>query len=189
MSSGAYFPTHPEIIREMLELAQVGSDDVVMDLGCGDGRILIVAVQDFGAKSAVGYELETHIVTLAAHNIRSQNLQDRITVIRDDLFNANLAEADVIAVYLTTMALERLPFKLRHETKKGTRIVSNGHQIPTWAVTKSTFVGPFQRIFLYRTPEAFTHSPRRSSRMKKLKQVFSTINKTEALDKGNENGI
>ena len=90
----------------MLELAQVGSDDVVMDLGCGDGRILIMAVQDFGAKRAVGYELETHIVTLAAHNIRSQNLQDRITVIRDDLFNANIAEADVITVYLTTMALE-----------------------------------------------------------------------------------
>jgi precorrin-6B methylase 2 len=172
LSSGAYFPTHPEIIREMLELAQVGSDDVVLDLGCGDGRILIMAVQDFGAKRAVGYELETHIFTLAEHNIRSQNLQDRITVIRDDLFNANLAEADVITVYLTTMALESLPFKLQHETKTGTRIVSNGHQIPAWTISKSTFVGPLQRIYLYCTPEAFTDTSQRSSRIKKLKEAF-----------------
>lgn len=181
LSSGAYFPTHPEIIREMLKLAQVGSDDVVMDLGCGDGRILIMAVQDFGAKRAVGYELETHIFTLAAHNIRSQNLEDRITVIRDDLFNANIAEADVITVYLTTMALERLPFKLQLETKTGTRIVSNGHQIPTWTISKSTFVGPLQRIYLYRTPEAFIDSPRRSSRITKLKEAFSINDKADAL--------
>ena len=184
MSGGAYYPTHPEIIREMLELAQVGSDDMVMDLGCGDARILIMAVQDFGARRAVGYELETHIFTLAEHNIRVQNLQNQITIIRDDLFNANLAEADVITVYLTTMALKRLPIKLRQETKHGTRIVSNGHLIPTWTITKSTFVGPLQRIFLYRTPEAFTDSSRRFSRIKKLKDVFSIIDRTDVSDKG-----
>ncbi len=174
MSSGAYFPTHPEIIREMLELAQVGPDDVVMDLGCGDGRILITAVKEFGAKRAVGYELETHIFILAEHNVRIQNLQNQITVLRDDLFNANVAEADVITVYLTTMALERLPSKLRQETKNGTRIVSNGHQIPTWTITKSTFVGPLQRIFLYCTPDAFIKPSQRLSKIKKLKDTFSS---------------
>ena len=172
MSSGAYIPTHPEIIRAMLELAQVNSDDVVMDLGCGDGRILIMAVQEFGARRAVGYEFETHIFTLAEHNVRAQNLQNQITVIRDDLFNANVAEADVITVYLTTMAMERLPSKLRLETKNGTRIVSNGHQIPSWTITKSTFVGPFQRIFLYRTPEAFSTPSRKRSRIRKFKDTF-----------------
>ena len=172
MSSGAYIPTHPEIVREMLKLAEVSSDDVVMDLGCGDGRILIMAVQDFGARRAIGYELAAHIFTLAEHNIRIQNLQDQITVIRDDLFNANLAEADVITVYLTTMAMERLPFKLHRETKNGTRIVSNGHQIPSWTITKSTFVGPLQRVFLYRTPEAFSPPSQGFSRIRKLKHIF-----------------
>jgi predicted RNA methylase len=172
MSSGAYIPTHPEIIRAMLELAQVSSDDVVMDLGCGDGRILIMAVQEYGARRAVGYEFETHIFTLAEHNVRAQNLQNQITVIRDDLFNANVAEADVITVYLTTMAMERLPSKLRLETKNGTRIVSNGHQIPDWTITKSTFVGPLQRIFLYRTPEAFSTPSRKHSRIRKFKDTF-----------------
>ena len=172
MSSGAYIPTHPEIIREMLELAQVGSNDVVMDLGCGDGRILIMAVQEFGARRAVGYELETHVFTLAEHNVRSQNLQDQITVIRDDLFNANVAEADIITVYLTTMAMERLSSKLRGETKNGTRIVSNGHQIPSWTITKSAFVGPLQRIFLYRTPEAFSKPSRGFSRIRKFKDIY-----------------
>lgn len=172
MSSGAYIPTHPEIIHAMLELAQVGSDDVVMDLGCGDGRILIMAVKEFGARRAVGYELETHICTLAEHNVRVQNLQNQITVIRDDLFNANVAEADVITVYLTTMAMERLPSKLRLETKKGTRIVSNGHQIPSWTITKSTFVGPLQRIFLYRIPDAFSTPSRSFSRIRKFKDTF-----------------
>lgn len=172
MSSGAYIPTHPEIIREMLELAEVGPDDVVMDLGCGDGRILIMAVQEFGARKAVGYELETHIFTLAELNVHVQNLQHQITVVRDDLFNANVAEADVITVYLTTMAMERLSLKLRRETKSGTRIVSNGHQIPSWTITKSTFVGPLQRIFLYRTPEAFSTASRGVSKIRKLKDTF-----------------
>jgi predicted RNA methylase len=172
MSSGAYIPTHPEIIREMLELAQVGSDDVVMDLGCGDARILIMAVQEFGARRAVGYELETHIFTLAKHNIRAQNLQNQVTIIRDDLFTANVAEADVITVYLTTMAMERLPSKLRRETTKGTRIVSNGHQIPSWTITRSTFVGPLQRIFLYCTPEAFSKPSQGFSRLRKFKDIF-----------------
>jgi len=122
----------PEIAKKMLEFAQVGPEDIVYDLGCGDARILIMAVQEFGAKKAVGYEIRQDLVEKSLQEIQSQNLEDRITIIRDDLLNADLSEASVIALYLVTSANEILRPKLEEEAKSETRIISRYFEIKSW---------------------------------------------------------
>lgn len=147
-------PTPFETVKKMLELAQVGSKDVVYDLGCGDARILIMAVKEYGAKKAVGYEIKQDLQEKSTQEIHSQNLQDRITLIRDDLLNADLSEASVITLFLSTAANEYLRPKLEREAKHSTRIVSYVHPMKTWQVN-STESWPADRLYLYVMPQAF----------------------------------
>ena len=147
-------PTPFETVRKMLELSQVGPEDVVYDLGCGDARILIMAVKEFGAKKAVGYEIRQDLHEKSTREIQSQNLQDRITLIRDDLLNVDLSEASVITLFLSTAANEYLRLKLEREAKPSTRIVSYVHPMKTWQAD-STKSWPADRLHLYVVPQAF----------------------------------
>ena len=142
----------------MLELAQVGPEDVVYDLGCGDARILIMAVKEYGAKKAVGYEIEQDVYEKSMQEIQSQNLQDRITLIRDDLLNADLSEASVITLFLSTAANEYLRPKLEREAQPSTRIVSYVHSMKTWQAN-NTESWPADRLYLYVVPQAFQVIP------------------------------
>ncbi|MFC2016514.1 methyltransferase domain-containing protein [Chloroflexota bacterium] len=151
-------PTPFEIVKDMLELAQVGPEDVVYDLGCGDARILIMAVKEYGAKKAVGYEIKQDLYEKSTQEIQSQNLQDRITLIRDDLFNADLSEASVITLFLSIAANECLRPKLEREAKPSARIVSYVHLMNTWQAN-STELGPGDRLYLYVVPQAFQVMP------------------------------
>jgi len=147
-------PTPFETVKKMLELAQVRPEDVVYDLGCGDARILITAVKEYGAKKAVGYEIKQDLHEKSTQEIQSQNLQDRITLIRDDLLNADLSEASVITLFLSTAANDYLRLKLERETKHSTRIVSYAHPMKTWQAN-STESWPADRLYLYVVPQAF----------------------------------
>ncbi len=147
-------PTPPETVKKILELAQVGPEDVVYDLGCGDARILIMAVKEYGAKRAVGYEIRQDLYDQSIKEIKNQNLQDRITLIRDDLLNADLSEASVITLFLSTAANEYLRPKLEREAKPSTRIVSYVHPMKTWQAN-STESWPADRLYLYIVPQAF----------------------------------
>ena len=152
-------PTPFETVKKMLKLAQVGPDDVVYDLGCGDARILIMAVKEYGARKAVGYEIKQDLYEKSMREIQSQNLQNRITIIRDDLLNADLSEASVITLYLVTSANEILRPKLEKEAKTATRIVSRVFEIKTWQAASNDSTG---QLYLYLVPQAFQILPNQS---------------------------
>lgn len=146
-----YVPTSNGTVRRMLETANVGPKDVVYDLGCGDGRILIMAAKLFNAKKAVGYEIRKDLYEAALKEIESQDLGKKITLINGDLFNADISEATVITLYLTYGANNKLRPKLEKETRPGTKIVSHNFEMPGWQPTrKETFQG--DAIYLYVIP-------------------------------------
>jgi 16S rRNA A1518/A1519 N6-dimethyltransferase RsmA/KsgA/DIM1 with predicted DNA glycosylase/AP lyase activity len=138
----------------MVELAEVGPEDVVYDLGSGDGRILFTAVNEFGAKKAVGYELDKHLCYLTAQEIKRQNLQDKIQIFNRDLFEADISEATAITLYLTTLGNNRLKPKLTKQTRTGTRIVSRSFKISGWIPSKTEYYN-HGYIYLYKTPKAY----------------------------------
>ncbi len=136
MSCAPYVSSAPEVVKKMLEVAEVGPTDIVYDLGCGDGRILLTSVKDFGAKKAIGYELREDLYKTTSMEIEKHGLQDRIELVNADLFTADISEATVITLYLTTSANERLRPKLKREAKVGTRIVSHDFRIEGWEPAK-----------------------------------------------------
>ena len=149
-----YVPTSYETVRKMLKTARVGPGDVVYDLGCGDGRILITAVKEFGAKKAVGYEIKRDLYKFALSEVERQGLRGKIRLVNGDLFEADLSEATVITLYLNTSTNKRLKPKLERETRDGTRIVSHAYQLMGWRPTKKEGFA-FRTIYLYTVPEAF----------------------------------
>ncbi|MFC1978080.1 SAM-dependent methyltransferase [Chloroflexota bacterium] len=147
-------PTPFTIVRKMLELAQVRPGDIVYDLGCGDARIPIMAIKEFGAKKAVGYEINPYLYEQSIQDVQKKNLQYKITLIEDDLINADVSEASVITLFLSMAANECLVPKLEKEAKPLTRIVSYYHPMETWQVKKTR--GPSaDRLYLYVVPRAF----------------------------------
>ena len=156
MRLAPFVPSRPEVITRMLKISNTCLDDVVFDLGCGDGRILMSAVKDFGARRAVGYEMKTELYRQVLDEIANQNLTEQIFLFNDDLMNADLSEASVIALYLTTSGNEHLKPKIANEAVRGTRIVSHDFEFRGWHPSvKEDFRG--HTLFLYIVPEAFHH--------------------------------
>ena len=118
-----YFPTPDKAVDAMLRLAGTGANDVVYDLGCGDGRIVIAAAKFFGAR-AVGIDIDPTPLRMAVSNARSAGVQDRVRLVRGDLFEADIHEATVVTLFLLEPVNRRLLPKLRKELKPGTRIVA-----------------------------------------------------------------
>ena len=143
-----YEPTPLGVVARMLEVAQVKTGDVVFDLGCGDARIVIAAAQR-GARG-VGYEIEPHLYQYALANIKAENLADKVKVVQQDLFTADMSEASVIALYLLPEMNTRLRPKFWKELKVGTRIVANSFPIGGWEADR-TFDVPtrYRHMFLY----------------------------------------
>jgi len=124
------------VVRHMLELAQLKQGENFFDLGAGDGRTIIMAAKDFGAR-AVGIELREDLAGKALNSIRELGLQDRITMIQSDMFTVDLRAADVVFLYLTTSANEKVKPKLESELKSGARIVSHDYEILGWKPVKT----------------------------------------------------
>lgn len=120
----------------MLTLAELKPGEILFDLGSGDGRTVMMAVREFGAR-AVGVELREDLVKKALSTIYEQSLQDRITIVNGDIFRVDLTSADVIFLYLTTSANEKIRPKLDTELKKGVRIVSHDYEIVGWKPAKA----------------------------------------------------
>jgi len=136
-----YVPTLPEIADEMLKLANVGRDDVVYDLGCGDGRLVITAVKKFGAKRGVGVDIDPQLIKESSENAREAGVADRVKFIEQDLFKSDISEATVVLLYLLPELNLRLRPKLWAELRPGTRIVSNAFDMGDWKYEKVAFVG------------------------------------------------
>ena len=115
----------------MLILAELKPGEVFFDLGAGDGRALIMAAKDFGAR-AVGVELREDLVKRALSTVYEHKLQNRVTLVNSDMFKVDLTSADVVFLYLTTSANEKVKPKLEAELKHGVRVVSHDYEIVGW---------------------------------------------------------
>ncbi|MEM2105294.1 MAG: methyltransferase domain-containing protein [Candidatus Bathyarchaeia archaeon] len=130
-----YVPSPPQVIRQMLILAELKPREVFFDLGAGDGRAVIMAAKDFGAR-AVGVELREDLVKKALSTVYEQGLQDRVTIVNGDMFTVDLTSADVVFLYLTTSANEKIRPKLEAELRPGVRVVSHDYEIVGWKPVK-----------------------------------------------------
>ena len=149
-----FVPSRLEVVTRMLSITCVGANDVVVDLGCGDGRVMFSAILDFSARKAIGYEMKRDLCMKVSREIVKKNLQDRAILMNCDLMDADLSEATVITLYLTTSGNERLKPKLLKETRIGTRIVSHDFEMKGWYPSiKENFRGHI--LYLYVVPEAF----------------------------------
>jgi cyclopropane fatty-acyl-phospholipid synthase-like methyltransferase len=128
--------TSPQaIVDRMLELANVKPGDTVYDLGCGQGRVLITAAEQFHA-NAVGIEISDRLFRRATDNIALRGLQNRIKLIHGDLLEADLSNADVVTIYLMTTSNESLRPRLEKYLKPGARVVSHDYKVPGWKPTQ-----------------------------------------------------
>ncbi len=137
-----FLPTAAELTDRMLELAGLTADDVVFDLGCGDGRIVIRAAKRFGA-SGVCVELDPGLITRSQSAADTAGVRDHIRFVQGDLFETSLDGATVVALYLSPALNERLRPKLFRELRPGARVVSHNFGMGDWeADTVVTVTGP-----------------------------------------------
>ena len=126
-----YVVTPPQVVDAMLRLAGVGRDDVVYDLGSGDGRIVIAAARDFGARG-VGIEIDPRLVAQSTRSAERAGLAERVRFVQQDLFETDLRPATVVTLYLTRELNLRLRPKLLRELRPGARVVSHHFDMGDW---------------------------------------------------------
>jgi SAM-dependent methyltransferase len=150
-----FVPTPLDVAQKMLEVAKVQPDDVVYDLGSGDGRIVILAAQKFGAR-AVGVELNSDLYEESSERIRKLGLQGRAQILHENMFEVNVRHATVVTLYLLTAVNERLRPMLASQLRSGARIVSHDFQVPGWQPAQTVdFIsknGVPSKIMLYIRP-------------------------------------
>lgn len=130
-----YVPTPPEVVEQMLKLAGVKSTDVVYDLGCGDGRIVVMAAQKFGARG-VGVDINPERIEEAKQNAANAGVTNRVKFIQQNLFDADIREATVVTLYLLPSVNLKLRPKLQQDLKPGARVVSHSFDMGDWKPDK-----------------------------------------------------
>ncbi len=153
-----FVPSPVPVIQRMLQLAELKPGEILFDLGAGDGRSVIMAAKSFSAR-AVGVELREDLAKKALNTIHENGLTDRVTIVNGDMFTVNLTSADVVFLYLTTSANEKIRPKLESELKKGVRVVSHDYEIVGWKPEKvesfceNPQLGyPSHTLYLYKRP-------------------------------------
>ncbi|MCF6277319.1 MAG: class I SAM-dependent methyltransferase [Anaerolineales bacterium] len=144
-----WVPTEKRRIRKALEMADIRPDDVVYDLGAGDGRVLLTAIKDFGAARGVGIEISPAHLLLADLRARSNGSRRRVTLRREDFFKAEMRDADVVFLYLTPNQLSRIQAHLAAQLQPGARVVSISFDFPDW---QPTGFDDEHLIFAYKMP-------------------------------------
>jgi len=144
-----YVPTPPVVVEEMLRLAAVRADDFVLDLGSGDGRVVIAAATKLGA-SGIGVELDADLILESEDNAALAGVGDRVSFRREDLFKFDLARATVITLYLVPTINMKLRPRLLNELKPGTRIVSHDFDFGDWKPDARSTVR--KNVFLWVVP-------------------------------------
>ena len=154
-----YVPTTEAAVKAMLKLADVKRTDIVYDLGCGDGRIVIAAAKEYGAHG-VGIDINPQRVQEAKENATKAGVTNLVRFEEKDLFDADIHEATVVTLFLLNSVNERLRPKLLKDLKPGTRVVSNTFGMGDWKPEKELMVGdPVQgfslshKLFLWTIPQ------------------------------------
>jgi SAM-dependent methyltransferase len=145
-SRGApWVPTPMSMVHKMLKMAEVGSDDIVYDLGCGDGRIIVTAARRYGAR-AVGIELDPLRYLWCQLLITVLGLRDRVQIVFGNFFNLDLSPADVVTCYLLRDTNKKLQEKFKEELDPDTRVVSNYFTFPELQLTSED---KEEKLYLY----------------------------------------
>jgi SAM-dependent methyltransferase len=147
-----FVPTPPSVVPQMLKMAGVTADDVVYDLGCGDGRIIIAAAKERGAKG-IGVELDPRLVQLCNENAKKAGVDDRVQFLQQDLFLCDFSDASVVMLYLMPTINVKLRPKLFKELKPGTRVVSHNFDMGDWEPEQKILLRPESRwLYLWIMP-------------------------------------
>ena len=146
-----YVPTPQEVVDGMLELADVKKGEVVYDLGCGDGRIVITAAKKFGA-TGIGVDLNPERIEEANANAVEAKVTDKVTFHEGDLLNFDFSKADVLTLYLLPDVNLKLKPKILAEMKPGSRVVSHAFNMGDWEPDKSTTIDG-RNVYLWIIPE------------------------------------
>ncbi len=134
-----YVPTPQPVVDGMLKLAKVTASDVVYDLGCGDGRIVITAAKDFGA-TGVGVDIDPLRIKEANANAKKAGVTDKVKFIKGDIFKTDFSKATVVMLYLLPEINLRLRPQLLEQLKPGTRIVSHVFNMGDWKPQETIYV-------------------------------------------------
>ena len=146
-----FVPTRESVADDMLRLAEITSRDVVYDLGSGDGRIVMLAAQKYGARG-VGIELDPKLVAVAREVAKEGQVEGRVTFINGDLFGADISPATLVTMYLSPSVNARLEPRLRQQLKPGTRIVSHQFPIGQWPPDKTMRADDGTLLYLWIVP-------------------------------------
>jgi len=152
-----YLPTTQPAVEAMLKLAGVAASDVVYDLGCGDGRIVVTAAKLYGARG-VGIDIDPQRIREANENAKKAGVEQLVRFEENDLFKANIREASVVTLFLLSSVNARLRPKLLQDLRPGTRVVSNTFDMGDWKPEKEFTVdtgdeGYFSRkLYLWTIP-------------------------------------
>ncbi len=148
-----YVPTHEKVVAEMLKVAKVGKNDILYDLGSGDGRIVITAAKEFGARG-VGVDIDPALIREARENALKAGVADKVKFLQQDLFETDIREATVVTLYLLPEVNRRLRPKLLSDLKPGTRVVSHNHDMGDWTPLKTLNVRVPQENTILKTLNA-----------------------------------
>jgi len=131
VDAGPYVPSPESVVADMLKLAEVGPGDFVVDLGSGDGRIVLTAAKVFGARG-LGVEIQEHLVKRSNEAARLAGVADRVKFLNQDLFKTDISQATVLTMYLLPNTVNMLKDKLLRELRPGARVVSHDYPIAGW---------------------------------------------------------
>lgn len=145
-----FVPTPNDVVNKMLEMAKVTAKDVVYDLGCGDGRIVVTAAQRYGCRS-VGIDIDPDRIREATENVQRAKVGDKVKLIQGDLFETDISEATVVTLYLLTDLNLKLRPKLIKDLRPGTRIVSHAFGMGDWKPERTELVNG-SSVYLWRIP-------------------------------------
>ena len=153
-----FAPTAPVVADAMLALARVNANDVVYDLGSGDGRIVIMAAKKYGARG-VGVELDPKLVSMSRQAALENGVADKVTFIEGDLFTQDISQATVVTMYLWPSVNKRLEMKLRRELRPGSRIVSSAFGIGNWRPDETSHAADGSTLLLWTVPRPPARTP------------------------------
>ena len=153
-----FVPTPQNVVDEMLKLAKVQKGDVVYDLGCGDGRLVVTAAKQYGVR-AVGIDINPERIKESEENARQAGVTGRVSFRNEDLFEADIKEATVVTLYLLQSLNVKLRPKLWKDLKPGTRIVSHTFDMGDWKPEKEMEIEG-RRIYFWTIPADKTSLPK-----------------------------
>jgi len=185
-SLAPYVPSPLNIVREMLDVAGAGSGDIVYDLGCGDGRVLFIAVKEFNVSRAVGYDLDQEMVELVEKRVWEEGLVGRISAIQANFMEADMSEATIVTLYLTTSGNAKLRPKLEADLKPGARVISHDFPVQSWVTDlpdNTPHMMGSHKMYLYHIPDAYREQAPKAKaeddedRWRRVRDMFTRIDK------------